>query len=159
MTRIKNILVPLDFSEASSAALRYACELAATFGASLHLLHAAANPYLPGGYLEFYAPPPELSAQLERDAVQRLEDALTAEERARFGVVLAYRTGEAAHEILAYVDEQQCIDLIVMATHSRGAIARLLMGSVTERVVRAAPCPVLTLRPVKASTHREDRAA
>ena len=54
MTRIKNILVPVDFSDASKQALRYACELADTFEASLHVLHAAENPFGPSGYTEFY---------------------------------------------------------------------------------------------------------
>jgi universal stress protein A len=159
MTPIRNILVPLDFSEASSEALRYACRLADTFGATLHLLHAAGNPHLPGGYMEFYAPPAELFEQLEQDAIKRLNDSLTAEERSRYGVVLVYREGAAASEILGYLNDTTQIDLVVMATHGRGGIARLVMGSVAERVVRAAPCPVLTLRPSHASSAQVGRAA
>ena len=55
MSRIKNILIPVDFSNASKRALRYACELADTFEATLHVLHVVEHPYLPGGYMEFYA--------------------------------------------------------------------------------------------------------
>jgi nucleotide-binding universal stress UspA family protein len=147
MTRIKNILVPTDFSDASQQALRYACNLADAFGASLHLLHVGENPYLPGGYMELYTPPPELFLQVEREALKMLQAALSPEEQARYGAVFVYRQGAPAPEILHYVQEQQHIDLIVMGTHGRGAIARLLMGSVAEKVVRAAPCPVLTIRP------------
>ncbi len=159
MTRIKNILVPTDFSAASKQALRYACGLADAFGASLHLLHATENPFVRGGYMEFYAPPPDLFAQLERDALKLLETSLTDEERERYNVVLVCRTGAPAEEILDYLAEQKNIDLVVMGTHGRRAIARLLMGSVAERVVRAAPCPVLTIRPDEASTPQTHRAA
>src|SRR5437867_4435888 len=120
MTRIKNILVPVDFSEASKQALRYACELADTFEASLHVLHAVENPYLPGGYMEFYPPPAEFFDQIERDARKQLETLLTSEEKARYGAVLVHRTGVPAQEILDYVRGQGHIDLIVMATHGRG---------------------------------------
>ena len=159
MTRIKNILVPTDFSPASTQALRYACGLADAFGASLHLLHAMENPFVPGGYMEFYAAPPDLPAQLERDAVKALESSLTDEERERYNVVLVSRTGAPAQQILDYLAEDKNIDLVVMGTHGRGALARLMMGSVAERVVRAAPCPVLTIRPAQASTAHTNVAA
>ena len=146
MTRIKNILVPVDFSNASKHALRYACELADTFEATLHVLHAVENPYRAGGYTEFYALPPEFFDQVEQEARKQLETLLTREERARYGAVLVYRTGVPATEILDYVRAEGNIDLIVMATHGRGGVARLMMGSVADKVVRGAPCPVLTLR-------------
>jgi universal stress protein A len=158
MTRIKNILVPVDFSDASKQALRYACELADTFEASLHVLHAVENPYLPSGYMEFYAPPQEFFEQIEQEARKQLETLLTREEQARYGAVLVHRTGGPAQEILDYVRAQGHIDLIVMATHGRGGVARLMMGSVADKVVRAAPCPVLTLRPGE-STGQTSRAA
>ena len=159
MTRIKNILVPVDFSDASNQALRYACELADTFEASLHVLHAVENPYLPGGYMEFYPPPAEFFEQIEREARTQLETLLTREEQDRYGAILVQRTGRPAEEIVEYVRAQGHIDLIVMATHGRGGVARLMMGSVTERVVRGAPCPVLTLRPSGASTGQSSRVA
>jgi nucleotide-binding universal stress UspA family protein len=159
MTRIKTILVPTDFSAASKQALRYACGLADAFGASLHLLHVTENPFIPGGYMEFYAAPPDLLAQLERDALRLLETSLTAEERERYNVVLVSRIGAPAQQILDYLAERTNIDLVVMGTHGRGAIARLMMGSVAERVVRAAPRPVLTIRPDDASTPHAHRAA
>jgi nucleotide-binding universal stress UspA family protein len=159
MTRIKNILVPTDFSAASKQALRYACGLADAFGASLHLLHTTENPFVRGGYMEFYAAPPDLFARLERDALKQLESSLTDEERERYNVVLVSRTGVPAQQILDYLAEQKNIDLVVMGTHGRRAIARLVMGSVAEHVVRAAPCPVLTIRPQEASTPHAHRAA
>ena len=159
MTRIKNILVPVDFSDASKQALRYARELADTFEASLHVLYAAENLFARSGYTEFYPLPQEFFDQIEQEARKQLEMLLTTEERARYGAVLVYRTGAPAQEILDYVRAEGHIDLIVMATHGRGGVARLMMGSVADKVVRAAPCPVLTLRLSEESTGQTSRAA
>jgi nucleotide-binding universal stress UspA family protein len=109
--------------------------------------------------MEFYPPPPELFEQIEREAQRQLETQLSSEEQARYGAVLVDRTGMPAHEILDYVRSQGHIDLIVMATHGRGGVARLMMGSVTDKVVRGAPCPVLTLRVSGESTGQASRAA
>ena len=84
MSRIKNILVPVDFSNASKRALRYACELADTFEATLHVLHVVEHPYLPGGYMELYPPPAQFFDQVEQESREQLETLLTPEERARY---------------------------------------------------------------------------
>ena len=81
MTRIKNILVPVDFSDASKQALRYACELADTFEASLHVLHAAENLFVRSGYTEFYPLPQEFFDQIEQEARKQLETLLTRRSR------------------------------------------------------------------------------
>lgn len=148
MATIKTILVPTDFSPASDQALRYARQLADVFGASLHLLHVVENPFAPGAFMELYTPPPgDYVGALERDARTRLETLLTDEEKTRYSAVLTTRTGAPAHEILEYLESHGGIDLVVMATAGRGGVARLMMGSVADRMVRSAPCPVLTLHP------------
>jgi universal stress protein A len=148
MAAIKTILVPTDFSPASDQALTYARQLADTFDASLHLLHVIENPFAPGAFMEMYTPPPgDYVGALEREARARLEGLLTEDDKARYGAVLAIRTGAAAHEILEYLQAHGDINLVVMATAGRGGVARLMMGSVTDRLVRSAPCPVLTLHP------------
>ena len=96
---------------------------------------------------------------MERATARDLEALLTAEEKAQYGAVLVRRTGAAAHEILDYLREQGDIDLVVMATHGRGAAARLMMGSVADKVVRAAPCPVLTIRHAGHAGEQANRAA
>jgi universal stress protein A len=146
MAPVHSILVPLDFSDASVAALRYACGLADVFGASLHVLHATEDPYLPGGYLEFYPPPVTHVEEVARDALQRLEASLTAEEKRRYRAVMVHRVGAPARELLAYLRDHPEVDLVVMATHGRGGVARLMLGSVTDTLIRTAPCPVVTLR-------------
>jgi nucleotide-binding universal stress UspA family protein len=146
MSAIKKILVPMDFSDASRQSLRYACTLADALDASLHIIHVSHDPYVPGGFLEVYVPPPDFAEQVNRETARELEALLTAEERNRYRAVLVHRIGPAAYEILDYLREQGDVDLVVMATHGRGGVARLMMGSVTDKIVRAAPCPVLTLR-------------
>ena len=154
MTAIKRILVPTDFSEASRDALRYACKLADACGASLDVFHAIETPYFTGGYMEMYPAPPDFIEKLEQAARAEMEKSLTPEQVARYRVMFALRLGSPAHEILDYVRARPEIDLIVMATHGRGSVARLMMGSVTDKVVRAAPCPVLTVRDLEASRAR-----
>ncbi|MEO8076703.1 MAG: universal stress protein [Acidobacteriota bacterium] len=153
MPPVTTILVPLDFSKASHAALRYACRLADRLPASLHLLHVVEPAALASGYLEVYVAAPDVQELFEDEGHQLLNEALTPEEQARYHAALIQRTGDPATEILRYVTAQGNIDLIVMATHGRGGVARLMMGSVADRLVRAAPCPVLTLRhPAEAAT-------
>ena len=84
---------------------------------------------------------------------------LSEEEKAKYQPKLVYRTGATADEILDYLREQGDIDLVVMATHGRGGAARLMMGSVADKIVRAAPCPVLTIRAAAEPGDRAHRAA
>jgi nucleotide-binding universal stress UspA family protein len=83
---------------------------------------------------------------LERDARARLEGMLSDAQKAKYSVVVTTRTGGAADQILGYLEEQ-AIDLLVVATAGRGAVARLLMGSVADKLIRTAHCPVLTVHP------------
>jgi universal stress protein A len=154
MSAIKTILVPTDFSDAARAALRYACTLADTLDASLHVFHATVNPYATAGYMEFAALPAELLDDVERSANEQLEASLTPEEKTRYRAHVVNRVGPAAEEILTYLKEHPEIDLVVMATHGRGSVARLMLGSVTDKIVRTAPCPVLTIREPSAAHGR-----
>jgi nucleotide-binding universal stress UspA family protein len=139
------ILVPTDFSEPSDAALEYAKELAARFGASLHLLHVVEEPFVVGIAAERYVPEsPEITATLRADAEFRLAERLTEAERAKLRATSEVLTGPSAPTIVNAARDL-AIDLIVMGTHGRTGIAHAIMGSVAERVVRAAQCPVLTV--------------
>lgn len=144
--RLQRILLPTDFSNYSAAATKYACELAAKFGAELHLLHT----------LEIHlASTPNFGLGL--DLPKYVSESKAAVEKSLAGVVdpkwAAGRTvvkamveGSPKSEIVAYARKHH-IDLIVLATHGRSGLAHVLMGSVAESVVRTAPCPVLTVRP------------
>ena len=146
MQAVNSILVPTDFSAGSKRALAYAMQLADAFGASLQVIHVLEESFALAGDLELYAAGDYLEA-VKRQARVELEAELTADQKSRYTVSLAVRTGNPTNEILAYLGEHREIDLVVRATAGRGGVARFMMGSVTDRVVRAAPCPVLTLHP------------
>ncbi len=155
MIPLRTILVPVDFSDASALALRYARALAEAFGSAVHLLHVVQDPYVQPWAAEALGV--SLAGVLERweqDALAQLERLLPPSERGSLAVTCATRVGHPFVEILGYAAETHA-DLIVMGTHGRGPVAHMLLGSVTERVVRRAPCPVLTVRPAP----RRDRRA
>lgn len=144
MISLKQIVVPTDFSDCSDRALTYGRELAKTFGATLHLLHVVHDPYSqPWSAEAFPTPLGDLLEQWQEQARTRLINLLPEPERknVRFAVVV----GSPFFEIVRYAKEEQA-DLIVIGTHGRGPIGHMLLGSVAERVVRKAPCPVLTVR-------------
>jgi nucleotide-binding universal stress UspA family protein len=145
MIALKNILVATDFSIEAESALTYGRTLARTFDATLHLLHVADNIYLHLGS-EIVVPSPELQTDLEEAARKRLHALLVDNDPVplRTHPIIVVSSSPAL-AIMEYA-RQVNADLIVMGTHGRSAFAHLLMGSVAERVVRTAPCPVLTVR-------------
>jgi nucleotide-binding universal stress UspA family protein len=144
MLTIKRILVPTDFSECSEHALKYGREMASTFGATLHLLHVVQDPYTqPWAAEAFPAPLGDLLQQWQEQAHARLKALLPEGERS--GAMIAVQVGSPFQEICRYAEEQD-IDMIVIGTHGRGPLGHMLLGSVAEKVVRRAPCPVLTVR-------------
>jgi len=147
------ILVPTDFSAPSDAAVEYARAVARRFGASLHLLHVAEDPYRALYTAEVFVPEIEgLREEILGNAVGRLNSALTSQDVSELHTTTDAVIGTPAWSIVEYAGAHD-IDLIVMGTHGRGGMSHLVMGSVAERVVRTAPCPVLTIRePAKAAT-------
>lgn len=145
MITLKQILVPTDFSEASAAAVTYTKALAEALGSSVHILHVLEDPFLHAPAEEGFVPPPGFYEDMEQSARSHAEQLLTDAERKQFHALIVMRKGSAFLEIIRYAKEQN-IDLIVMGTHGRGPIAHMLMGSVAEKVVRKAPCAVLTVR-------------
>jgi nucleotide-binding universal stress UspA family protein len=133
---LERILVPTDFSTPSDAALSYARLLAKTYDASLHLLHVTASRS---------TSPHEAMDSWDREpaALRELRDRLTAEDRRRRVVVRVVEALDPARQIVRYARAMDA-GLIVMGTQGRSAVARVLMGSVAEKVVRTAPCPVFT---------------
>jgi nucleotide-binding universal stress UspA family protein len=141
MIALKKVLVPHDFSETSEAAVRYALALAHNFGAQLHLLHVSDKARFEMA-TEF---PLGLDGTLEDAVRERLLKILTPREQMEFKPIFEFRSGSPAAEIVKYAKDAE-VDLIVMGTHGRGFVAHAVLGSVAERVVRTAPCPVLTVR-------------
>jgi nucleotide-binding universal stress UspA family protein len=143
----RRILVPTDFSEPSDAALAYARVLAGRFGASLHVLHVFESPFVAGSVSPevFVDDSPAVQAALFEEAKNRLQHRVTAADREQFGATTEIVSGRSARTIVDYAIGRN-MDLIVMGTHGRSGVAHLLMGSVAEKVVRTAACPVMTVR-------------
>ena len=141
---ITRILVPTDFSADANAAFDYALELARKFDASVHVLHVVEDPLAAGMWSsEIYtADIAGLQVNLVRDAEDRLKRSVPENAGS---ISTEVRTGNAAKAILEAARDRNA-DLMVMGTRGRTGIAHIVMGSVAERVVRLAPCPVLTLK-------------
>jgi nucleotide-binding universal stress UspA family protein len=138
MFSIQTILHPTDFSEPSHFAFQFACSLASDYNASVVIVHVASTPVILGA--QVILPGTE-------DCQERLEEELLRLQvpDERVGVIRRLEEGNPATEIL-HVAQLCAADLIVMGTHGRRWLNRLLMGSVSEEVVRKATCPVLTVR-------------
>jgi universal stress protein A len=140
----KRILVPLDFSATSTRALEYAQTLATRFGASLHLIHVCEVPSVSTGSVDAYAIAyTNWSRQLGEEAERELLK--VAPTLAGVPVTTEVLFGNPARAIVAAALARKD-DLIVMGTHGHGPLMHAVMGNVAERVVRTAPCPVLTVR-------------
>ena len=149
---VKRILCPVDFSETSDLALLYAISLARAFGAELEVLHVVAPPVtsLPGEHFlgDFVQVDMEALATACRERVDRLLAETPSAEKLQ--VTPTVVCGIPYLEIIRIAGEK-ATDLLVMGTHGRSGIEHLLIGSVAERVVRKAPCPVLTVKKPKPS--------
>jgi universal stress protein A len=132
-------LTPTDFSAPATQAVTAAFELAQTFGAKLSLLHVIEVPV----YAIVVPLPLE---DLERDARQALARLLPEAAAAHIDVTRLVDMGVPYQKIVETATAEE-VDLIVMATHGRTGLSHLVLGSVAERIVRLAPCPVLTIRP------------
>ena len=142
MLDLKKILVPTDFSVHSEKALQYGLELAGKFGSELHLFHVVEP--LPVFFGDGVYVPPDSTAEVIAAAKTKLEE-FDSVSHTRFKVVRSVVEGHPFVEIIQYAKENT-IDLVIVGTHGRGAIAHMLLGSEAEKVVRKAPCPVLVVR-------------
>jgi universal stress protein A len=146
--QIRTILFPTDFSECGNYALSYAASLARTFGARIVCVHVI-EPIVPTvGYTGMTEPLPiaDISEQLEDSAERELPKIAECEECAGLDVEELIVHGEAAAEIVRVAKEQK-VDLVVISSHGRTGLGRIIFGSTAEAVVRHAPCPVLVVKP------------
>ena len=144
MLSIKHILVGTDFSEPSDEALAYAVDLAERLGATITLVHAYEIPVygFPDGFVIATA---ELASSISDAGSAGLKAAASRSARGAVTVTPVLRCGPIADEMNA-VAEQVSADIIVIGTHGRHGLARMLLGSVADRMVRTATRPVLTIR-------------
>ena len=144
--QFRHILAPTDFSDYSKKAVTSALALAKTYSARLTVLHVVELPPYPiEGYVPFSVSS-SFMEDLERQATQDLAQLLPDAATAGVEVVRLVAVGTPYRKIIEVAEAEQ-VDLIVMATAGRTGFSHLVMGSIAERVVRTATCPVLTIRP------------
>jgi universal stress protein A len=155
---IKRILIPVDFSDDSLNALAYGRELAKPMGAELTILYVV-EPIYYATPADMYVATPNMASLLDEQRRVGIEQlARLAADLKKKGVRhrTMLDTGVPAQVIVETARRRRC-DLIIMATHGRTGLVHMLMGSVAEKVVRTAPCPVLTVRHGAAKRPRRKR--
>jgi nucleotide-binding universal stress UspA family protein len=145
MAEFKKILCPVDFSPSAEKALRYAETLAEHFQSEILLVHAYEDPAYIMPMTGYLGPEPGLINQLRAHLDEQMDNWKAAVQKAGFPVRSDILEG-SAHQVIIDAAEEHHVDLIVMSTHGRTGLSHALMGSVAERVIRLAQCPVLTVR-------------
>lgn len=147
MIALKKVLVATDFGPAADTALLYGRAFARGFGAELHVLHVVDNVFgrAVAGYA-YAAISPSIQEDLERAGRRQTEALLGDDDRRDLHAVAATATSMSPADAIAGYARTHDIDLVILGTHGRGPVAHLFLGNVAERVVRMAPCPVLTVR-------------
>jgi nucleotide-binding universal stress UspA family protein len=146
--QIKNVLFPTDFSEGSTHALQYAVDLVKHYGAKLYIVHVIYDIAKAAGWYVPHISVDEMYKDIEKSAKKQLERFGDEEERCLRDVKGLERTilmGVPHDEIIKFAKNNK-IDLIVVGSHGKKGIDRILFGSTAAQVVRFAPCPVLTVR-------------
>jgi nucleotide-binding universal stress UspA family protein len=153
MQAVKTVVTPIDFSDNARMIADSAAYMAGTFGAELHLVFVVQNFE---DYSGFFVPPvnlPSLSKDMLESAQQKMEEFTESfREQAAAAGVSALRsqvlTGDVAEEILNYANEVRS-NMIIMGTHGYKGLERIMFGSVADKVVKSACCPVLTINPYR----------
>jgi nucleotide-binding universal stress UspA family protein len=146
--QLRRILLPTDFSGCANYALPYAAAIARATGATIICVHVV-EPIAPAvGYAGLAEPMPiaDLSEQLEDSAERELPQLAGCEEFSGLNVEEVIVHGDAAAEIVRVAGERE-VDLIVVSSHGRTGLGRIIFGSTAEAVVRHASCPVLVVKP------------
>ncbi len=154
MARFEKILVPIDFSEHSTAALETAVELARVFGSKLHLLHC--YQIQPGGVSPYgIAVPSSYFAEIRDAAARQLAE--WQEERVPADIPVEISTmSEVPSQAIVITAKEIGADLVVMGTRGLSGFKHVMLGSVAERTVRLAPCPVMTVHAPAAKSEGGD---
>ena len=154
--KIKKVLVPIDFSDYSKNSLRYAVDFVKQFGAELYLIYVVEPVIYPPDFSMGQIAIPSVDLEMDKRAVEELEKLAKKEIPHEIKVNTIVKTGKPFIEIIETASEEK-IDLIIISTHGHTGMEHILFGSTAEKVVRKAPCPVLTLRePVKGFDYKEE---
>jgi nucleotide-binding universal stress UspA family protein len=154
-TTINKVLVPIDFSDYSKSALRYAVNFAKSFNAEIILIYVVEPVIYPPDFSMGQIAMPSINTEWDDRAKEELQKLAKSEIVASENVKTIIKTGKPFVEIIETAKEEN-VDLIIIATHGRSGVEHILFGSTAEKVVRKAPCPVLTLRePFKGFDYKE----
>lgn len=146
---INKILVPIDFSDYSKNSLKYAVNFAKFLKAKVYLIYVIEPQIYPADFSMGQIAMPPVELELDKRAKEELEKLAKTEINGELEVETIIKTGKPFIEIIETAREI-AVDLIIIATHGRSGVEQILFGSTAEKVVRKAPCPVLTLRdPIK----------
>jgi len=146
---INKILTPIDFSDYSKKAFEYAVEFAEHFNASITLVYVVEPQIYPADFTMGQVAIPNIDSNLTEAAEKELLSLIDSNDFDKTRIDYKIRIGQPFHEIIETAAEFD-VDLIIIATHGHTGVEHLLFGSTAEKVVRKAPCPVLTLRqPIK----------
>lgn len=153
---IKKILVPIDFSDYSKSALKYAQEFSKFFDAEIILIYVVEPMVYPPDFSMGQIAIPTIDIELDKRAKEELEKLARNEIQPNTKFQIIIKTGKPFVEIIQTASELD-VDLIIIATHGHSGVEHILFGSTAEKVVRKAPCPVLTLRePLKGFNYKDN---
>ena len=144
MTEVNKILVPVDFSENSKKVLDSAIFFAGKCGATIYVIYVVQSFDDYSGFFVPHMPMAKFEEEMVEGAEKKLESFIAASPPAVSRVLL----GDVAEEIVQYAEKEK-MDLIIMGTHGYKGLEKVLFGSVADKVVKLAPCPVLTINPYK----------
>ncbi len=154
-TAIKKVLVPIDFSDYSKSALKYAVNFAKSFNADIILVYVVEPVIYPPDFSMGQIAMPSINSEWDDRAKDELQKLAKNEITDIKNTKTIIKTGKPFVEIVETAKEEN-VDLIIIATHGRSGVEHILFGSTAEKVVRKAPCPVLTLRePIKGFDYKE----
>lgn len=154
-TTINSVLVPIDFSDYSKSALRYAVNFAKSFNAEIILIYVVEPVIYPPDFSMGQIAMPSINTEWDDRAKDELQKLAKSEVIGAVKAKTIIKTGKPFVEIIETAKEEN-VDLIIIATHGRSGVEHILFGSTAEKVVRKAPCPVLTLRePIKGFDYKE----
>ena len=153
---IKKVLVPIDFSDYSKSALKYAVNFAKSFGADITLIYVVEPIIYPPDFSMGQIAIPAVNTEWDQVAQEELSKLAKNEISSDVKVKTIIKTGKPFVEIIETASDEN-IDLIIISTHGHSGVEHILFGSTAEKVVRKAPCPVLTLRePIKGFNYKEE---
>ncbi len=153
---ISKVLVPIDFSDYSKNALKYAVNFVKHFHAQLFLVYVVEPVIYPPDFSMGQIAIPSVDLEMDKRAIDELDKLAELEIPADIKVKSIVKTGKPFIEIIEIAEEEN-IDLIIIATHGHTGMEHILFGSTAEKVVRKAPCPVLTLRePIKGFLFKDE---